>query len=1283
MENVLAPPPPPPPQHGHVFSQEESSNHAAFSQSSRSVTNTLEVVEERLVRPKPQQQQHQNQQQFRPQCDNDNNAADDKAGVPGVENDEEEEEQNTQETFTQMTQGNELTQLCGDDDDDDNALTQEGSSDCHSPMPIDPLTLPWGRLMPVGLNNNNTDGGIAHPHHGGRMAGAQFSSAAAASRHSSSRGLEMLPRSPARAGSVTRSRSPSVGGSRDHNAAGGGGGGARSSSGGDYDNHCGGNHSNNPLSPPCIHFLGLKNLLPSDRFNEYVLGRSAKADVSAQKLDVPATIPTEMDEQTRQRNDAKRRRHDYVHAMISNRHCRIYCLLSNANGTNSNTNNSPPEMEVFVEDTSGNGTLVNGTTLLRRNERRKLHTGDVVCLLNPKLLAKKLRSTVERKMYMSQYSYVFVNLYEQEARHGWGAALGSGSKSGGARDLASPVSTAKKSAVNPRATKCHSINNAQSKRSLFAGKKAPAQQPSSRNNPSGLGSFLNKPSKPQTNNQPPHRRIEEEYDLRDLLGTGTCGEVRRAIHRRTGEERAVKIISIGGRGGAGPGMSSEKVSAIRAEADILRGLDHPYVVKLFDMYVAPGRAIYLVMELIRGGDLFDRIVERERYTEVQARRLFRRMLAAVHYLHEERGIVHRDLKPENILVVDRRSDVNVKLTDFGLAKNMTAEGLKTFCGTPQYFAPEVLRRRHTVKGSGRYGKEIDCWSIGVILFILLSGSPPFDVSAGFDAVADARVVFYEEQWRNISREARDLVARLLQKDPRRRMSVVDACRHKWVLKEDGDTHCHPLRDPVVARKGTSKGRLASDSAISGVKNGNAERLPSNVAKPSCGLRNVVNSNENMNKESIATKLPPKPASSPLRKVCGPVDPNALSPNSIHHKKNVAEKRKFQSLSAPQLSKDGRRPSVWPAHGNDKTVTKAIQQSCHTTRPSPNRSPIQKRQLFDKSAANNQIVRKTMTKQDMEFIKTAGNTLPKPVFHNEESRLVKKVAAPKKKVQSTLFPSDAGKQAKNPKPASQLPQKEDGSGSKRKSSTSTVTPPGNEQSNSSNNLVFRLNKKHKVGGKYISPEGRDSATATSAAPTGPATSKQTELPEDELQSDFSDDEGPAAADDKSPHKSKSDKNPIEKFLQKTKMESIESSSSIVGLVGEAPQQAKSEHIPKEDLPRPVSKESVESKHSPTVEENRSAQPRTGQTKDKKLVQSFLFGKPPPNGAAIEPEFSAASSNDGTTGTNGHNPSPAEIVRLDGGAEFQRQSSTDSNGVSAAAAAPKGKQRSIKNWFQPKK
>ena len=115
-----------------------------------------------------------------------------------------------------------------------------------------------------------------------------------------------------------------------------------------------------------------------------------------------------------------------------------------------------------------------------------------------------------------------------------------------------------------------------------------------------------------------------------------------SAHRRTGEERAVKIISIAARGGGGV-VSAEKLAVVRAEAEMLRCLDHPYVVRLHDVFVAEGRAVYLVTELVRGGDLFDRIVERGRYAEVATRRLFRRVLAAVHYLHEDMGIVHRDV----------------------------------------------------------------------------------------------------------------------------------------------------------------------------------------------------------------------------------------------------------------------------------------------------------------------------------------------------------------------------------------------------------------------------------------------------------------------------------------------------------------------------------------------------------------------------------------------------------------------------------------------------------------
>jgi serine/threonine protein kinase len=180
--------------------------------------------------------------------------------------------------------------------------------------------------------------------------------------------------------------------------------------------------------------------------------------------------------------------------------------------------------------------------------------------------------------------------------------------------------------------------------------------------------------------QPP-RQIQHDYDIRDVLGRGTMGEVRRAIHRQTGQPVAVKILSLVRQRGPW-----NQCTEIEREATILRQLQHPYIVKLLDVYTAP-EAIYLVMELVAGGDLFDRIVQRGAYSEINARRVLRRLLAAVYYLHEASGlhIVHRDLKPENILLTTTTSDIDVKLTDFGLAK---PDGdLKTFCGTPQYFAP--------------------------------------------------------------------------------------------------------------------------------------------------------------------------------------------------------------------------------------------------------------------------------------------------------------------------------------------------------------------------------------------------------------------------------------------------------------------------------------------------------------------------------------------------------------------------------------------------------------------
>jgi hypothetical protein len=310
-------------------------------------------------------------------------------------------------------------------------------------------------------------------------------------------------------------------------------------------------------------------------------------------------------------------------------------------------------------------------------------------------------------------------------------------------------------------------------------------------------------------------------------------------------------------------------------------------------------------------------------------------------------------------------------------------------------------------------------------------------------------------------------------------------------------------------------------------------------------------------------------------------------------------------------------------------------------------------------------------------------------------LIKKAAAgpkKKKKVQSTLFPTtdngasnkqQSSEKSSRPSVSSQiLPQQKDdqtkdsnNSDNKRpRSSSSTVTPP------EGGGLVFRLNKKHKVGG----------AGGVAKVSISPA-AKKAELSEDELQSDFSDDEGmdgPTAA----PRKSEN-KKPIEKYLQKRKMESIDSVASVNNIAGskKRPYEQTSKETSQEEEemppPRPVSKESCRESNSPSSasvevkEKSNNSTTAAAKSKDRKMVQTFLFGKPPPNGLPNELSEAGSPSGDNEDGSSTSNQ------KVDvGGGELQPQSSAESIGVdtaTAAAAPPKGKQRSIKSWFQPKK
>ena len=156
--------------------------------------------------------------------------------------------------------------------------------------------------------------------------------------------------------------------------------------------------------------------------------------------------------------------------------------------------------------------------------------------------------------------------------------------------------------------------------------------------------------------------------------------------------------------------------ALQLEVEILSHLDHPNVVKLFEIY-DEGDVLYLVMELMEGGELFDRIVEKESYSEMEAAETIKPIIDSIRYCHEN-GIIHRDLKPENLLYMTTEQNSIIKISDFGLARFVQNELATTACGTPGYVAPEIV-------GGKGYGKEVDYWSIGIILYIMLCGFPPF------------------------------------------------------------------------------------------------------------------------------------------------------------------------------------------------------------------------------------------------------------------------------------------------------------------------------------------------------------------------------------------------------------------------------------------------------------------------------------------------------------------------------------------------------------------------------
>mmetsp|Transcript_30952 Transcript_30952/g.45762 ORF Transcript_30952/g.45762 Transcript_30952/m.45762 type:complete len:345 (-) Transcript_30952:103-1137(-) len=269
-------------------------------------------------------------------------------------------------------------------------------------------------------------------------------------------------------------------------------------------------------------------------------------------------------------------------------------------------------------------------------------------------------------------------------------------------------------------------------------------------------------------------RFEELYRLKGVLGTGAYSTVREGYHTRSNNDMTYAVKCVNRKK-----LSEEDEAALLDEVAILQEMKHVHIIRLYDFFVESS-TYYLVMERMSGGELFDRIVAKAYYNEKEARDVCKILLEAVRFCHDNQ-VAHRDLKPENLLLFSEDDDSTVKIADFGFAKKVRApQSLTTQCGTPGYVAPEILE-------GIAYDTMADMWSVGVILYILLGGYPPFIENNQRDLFRKIRrgeYEFHEEYWGTVSVEAKELISSLLTVDPNSRLNASQALKNSWIRVDD-------------------------------------------------------------------------------------------------------------------------------------------------------------------------------------------------------------------------------------------------------------------------------------------------------------------------------------------------------------------------------------------------------------------------------------------------------------------------------------------------------------------
>ena len=253
------------------------------------------------------------------------------------------------------------------------------------------------------------------------------------------------------------------------------------------------------------------------------------------------------------------------------------------------------------------------------------------------------------------------------------------------------------------------------------------------------------------------------------IGKGGFGKVFQVCNKKTKKLYACKKVSK---------LNINNLEKLRKEIEILKKLDHPNIVKLYEVFESEN-SLYLIMEECFGGELFERIWKRiqanDMYTEKGVCSLIRQIIGTIEYCHNN-GIVHRDLKPENLLFLNEGNEENnpIKIVDFGLSQYINLrQSLNSKVGSSLYVSPEVL--------AGNYNEKCDIWSAGIIIYILLSGEPPFygpNDDTIYAKIKSLKYTFPEEKWKNISEEAKDLISKMLIKQEKR-LSASQVLQHPW------------------------------------------------------------------------------------------------------------------------------------------------------------------------------------------------------------------------------------------------------------------------------------------------------------------------------------------------------------------------------------------------------------------------------------------------------------------------------------------------------------------------